>query len=137
MVAVGAANSVPKNEPIQLRESDIRWDFFKSPGAGGQRKNKVISAVRATHLPTGIVVTATEQRHQRQNKQVAWDRLEERLAGQAAQANHAANNEAKQAVFEEFRNFTWTDWRDEVKGPNGKKTSMRRALTGRLSPLLC
>lgn len=129
-------SSGPVLDPLSIPESDLRWDFFKSPGAGGQRKNKVVSAARLSHLPTGIVVTATEQRHQRQNKQVALERLAAELAARETEKRHEAANAARAEVFDEFRNFTWTDWRDEVKGPGGKRTSMKRALAGKLGPLI-
>ena len=52
---------------------------YKSSGPGGQRKNKRETAIRLTHLPTGIVVIATESRSQAANRQVAFDRLRKRL----------------------------------------------------------
>src|SRR5689334_19761411 len=54
--------------------------FFKSPGPGGQHKNKTESGVRIVHRPSGIVVTATERRSQFQNRAVAAERLRVRLA---------------------------------------------------------
>jgi protein subunit release factor A len=54
-------------------------ETYKSSGPGGQRKNKTETAVRLTHLPTGITVVATEHRSQAQNRQLAFDRLRERL----------------------------------------------------------
>jgi protein subunit release factor A len=54
-------------------------ETYKSSGPGGQRKNKTETAVRLTHLPTGITVVATEQRSQAQNRQLAFERLRERL----------------------------------------------------------
>ncbi len=59
---------------------DIVVDTFKSTGPGGQKKNKTESAVRIRHLPTGIIVTATESRSQLTNRQVAMERLRQRLA---------------------------------------------------------
>jgi peptide chain release factor len=62
-----------------INKSDLKVDFFKSSGPGGQRKNKSETAVRITHLPTGLTVTETSYAHQYQNKKVALLRLEERL----------------------------------------------------------
>jgi ribosome-associated protein len=59
------------------RESEI--EFFKSTGPGGQHRNKRETAVRLTHLPSGIVVTATERRSQSRNREEAFARLAERL----------------------------------------------------------
>ena len=54
-------------------------ETYKSSGPGGQRKNKTETAVRLTHLPSGITVIATEYRSQAQNRKLAFERLRERL----------------------------------------------------------
>ena len=61
-------------------EKDIRIDLFHSGGAGGQNINKVETAIRITHLPTGIVVTCQDERSQLQNKRKALATLKEKLA---------------------------------------------------------
>lgn len=120
----------------EVRREDVRVDTYRSSGAGGQHRNKVSSAVRLTHLPTGTVVTATEERSQHQNRAVAWQRLNERLSTAHTASAHAAINTTRRAVLDEGRSWTWTGWRDEVRGPDGRRTSMGRALAGRLTPLL-
>jgi len=54
-------------------------ETYRSSGPGGQRKNKTETAVRLTHLPSGITVIATEYRSQAQNRKLAFERLRERL----------------------------------------------------------
>lgn len=63
-----------------LNSKDIRIDYFRGSGPGGQHRNTSETGVRIIHLPTGVVVTATESRSRHQNLQRAMTRLEEKLA---------------------------------------------------------
>ena len=60
---------------VLVSESDIQYQAMRSSGAGGQHVNKVSSAIRATHIPTGIAVVSMESRSQHQNKKLATERL--------------------------------------------------------------
>ncbi|MDD5618604.1 MAG: peptide chain release factor-like protein [Candidatus Omnitrophica bacterium] len=62
-----------------LREKDIKIEYYKSSGPGGQHKNKRFTAVKVVHLPTGIFSLAAEQRSQAQNKKIALERLKEKI----------------------------------------------------------
>ena len=72
-----------------IRPEDLRYETFRASGAGGQHVNRTDSAVRLTHMPTGIVCTASEERSQIRNRELALLRLQARLQDRVLQSKAA------------------------------------------------
>jgi hypothetical protein len=70
----------PRNLPAELLLSQCRWETFRGPGPGGQKRNKTSSSVRIVHPPSGLTAAAGEFRSQQRNKANALQRLRHRMA---------------------------------------------------------
>jgi peptide chain release factor 2 len=111
---------------IDLRDEDIKMDVFRASGAGGQHVNKTSSAVRLTHIPTGIVVSCQQERSQGKNKATAYKmlraalyqkKLEEQEAAraliEATKTDNSWGNQIRSYVFQPYTMVN--DHRTELK----------------------
>jgi peptide chain release factor len=124
---------------LEVFERDIEFQAIRSSGPGGQHVNKVSSAVRAKHIPTGVQVLVSESRSQHQNKKLAINRLKEQLVNYNIQ-------QLQKNIQDEWENhlnlergnpvqiFTGTDFKIQKKKKNYKskrgqlKSDLRKEL---------
>ena len=128
-------------EQVQIDESDLRVDVYRSSGKGGQGVNTTDSAVRITHLPTGIVVTCQNERSQLQNKARAMQVLAARLqalAEEQASADASADRASQIRTVdrsERIRTYNFPENRIADHRINFKAHNLNQVLDGDLDPL--
>jgi len=127
---------------IELRDEDIRMDVFRASGAGGQHVNKTSSAVRLTHIPSGIVVSCQQERSQFKNKATAMKMLKNALyqreveererkkaALDASKTDVSFGNQIRSYVFQPYTMVN--DHRTELKIPD-----VQRVMDGDIDPFI-
>jgi peptide chain release factor 1 len=126
---------------IEIRDQDIRIDTFRSSGAGGQHVNKTDSAVRITHLPTGIVVTSSEK-SQHVNRDKAMKNLRVRLYDMQRQAKDLARADSRKSQVgsgdrsERIRTYNFPQGRVTDHRIGLTLHSLPQVLEGDIDPLL-
>jgi peptide chain release factor 2 len=108
--AVDVSPEVSDSVDVELNDDDIREDVFRASGAGGQHVNKTSSAIRLTHMPTGIVVQCQNERSQHKNRATALKMLRARLARLEEEKREAAQaakyqEKAKTGFGSQIRNY--------------------------------
>ncbi len=127
---------------IEIRDEDIRMDVFRASGAGGQHVNKTSSAVRLTHIPSGIVVSSQQERSQHKNKGTAMKMLKNRLYQleaerqakkkaelDATKSDVSFGNQIRSYVFQPYTMVN--DHRTELKIPD-----VQRIMDGDIDPFI-
>ena len=127
---------------IEIRDEDIKMDVFRASGAGGQHVNKTSSAVRLTHIPSGIVVSSQQERSQHKNKGTALKMLKNRLyqievEKQAKKKAEMDANKSDVSFGSQIRSYVFqpytmvNDHRTELKIPD-----VQRVMDGDIDPFI-
>jgi len=127
---------------VQLDENDLRIDVFRSSGPGGQSVNTTDSAVRITHVPTGIVVSCQNEKSQLQNRDQAMRILRARLLAAAQEEADAEASEARRSQVrtvdrsERIRTYNYPENRISDHRTGYKSYNLDQVLNGDLQPVI-
>ena len=140
--AVDVSPEVSDGAEIEIEKSDVREDTYRASGAGGQHVNKTSSAVRLTHLPTGIAVQCQNERSQHKNRAQAWKLLRARLARVEEEKREAEQaekykNKARVGFGSQIRNyFLHPDQRVKDARTGHSEGNFQAVLNGKLDGFL-
>ena len=126
---------------IDINPSDVRTDTFRASGAGGQHINKTDSAVRLTHIPTGIVVQCQDGRSQHGNRDVAWKRLRSRLYDFELRKQQEAQQKLEDTKTDvgwghQIRSYVLDQSRIKDLRTNYETSATQKVLDGDLDPFI-
>ncbi len=126
---------------IDINPADVRTDTFRASGAGGQHINKTDSAVRLTHLPTGIVVQCQDGRSQHSNRDVAWKRLRSRLYDHEMRKRQAEQQKLEDSKTDvgwghQIRSYVLDQSRIKDLRTNHETSATQKVLDGDLDPFI-
>lgn len=125
---------------IEIKDSDLKIDTYRSSGAGGQHVNKTESAIRITHLPSGIVVTCQDDRSQHRNKDIAFKILYSKLYKREQEIKKALENNIQKSDISwghQVRNYVFAPYKLVKDLRSGFETSqVDKIMDGELYELL-
>ena len=98
---------IVEDKDIRIKDDEIEWQFFRSGGHGGQNVNKVSSAVRLTHIPSGIIVTCQTERQQKQNRENALKLLRAKL--------WQLEEESKKQKIDDLKKVKIASWGGQIR----------------------